>query len=106
MAVEQRVRLDTVVRLFDTSVGVVNRSDTNLLRLADLKACADAVFEVERRTKFLIACGGAGEHRHADARFNEWLYVAAAEFVNEDRGEGQRMRTTRSIACLPVGVRG
>ena len=104
VAVEEGVRLDAVVRLLDTSVGVVNRSDTNLLRLADLQARTDAVFEVEGRTKVLVTCRCTREDRKADASLNEWLHVTAAEFINKDRGEGQRMRTTRSIACFPVGV--
>ncbi len=71
MAVEQRVRLDTVVGLLNASVGVVNRSDANLLRLADLQARTDAVFEVEGRTKVLVTCGRTREDRQADASLND-----------------------------------
>ena len=59
VTVEERVRLNAVVRLLDTSVGVVNRSDAYFLCLANLETRTNTVFEVESRAKILIACRSA-----------------------------------------------
>ena len=104
VAVEQRVRLDTVVGLLNASVGVVNRSDANLLRLADLQACPNAIFKVEGRSKILVTCGSAREHRNTDTGFDEGFNVAVAKLVNEHRGERQRVGSTGSVPSFPIGV--
>ena len=45
-AVVQRVRLDTIVGLFQASVGVVNRTNADFLT-GETQACADTVLELE-----------------------------------------------------------
>ncbi len=105
MAVEQRIGLDAIVGLLDAGVGVVSRTDADALGVADLQAQADTVFEVEGRTQVLLANLGAGEDGDADTGFDEGLHLALAEFVDEHRGEGQRMLVGRpAVVTFPVGV--
>ena len=98
----QGVGFGTIVRLLEAGVGVVQRTQADLLT-GETQADADAVLELEGGAQFVALQLGAGEGSHADTRFDVGTHALPGELVDEYRREGQAV-VARRVVAIPVGI--
>lgn len=81
----QGVAFDTIVRLLDAGVGIVDCAHAHFVATGETQACTDPILELERRTQTIALDLGALERRDADACLDIGFDRFTSELVDEDR---------------------